>query len=108
MAEGRAGAWSCCHAPPVVYLVTHATNSLPRPAHLLSRRNHHSIFDFRILAGRDGAVAHLRPGMIERLRTVHDKVGASAVLALGSLFGGLALDIAIQINQRLDQLLLRL
>ena len=36
MVEGRAGAWSCGHAPPVVYLVTHATNSLPRPAHLLS------------------------------------------------------------------------
>jgi hypothetical protein len=89
-------------------MVTHATNSLPRPPHLPSRLNHHSIFDFRILAGREGAVAHLRPGMIERLRAVHDKVGASALFTLGSLFGGLALDIAIQINQRLDQLLLRL
>jgi hypothetical protein len=58
---------------PVVYMVTHATNSLPRPPHLPSRLNHHSIFDFRILAGREGAVAHLRPSMIERLRTVHDK-----------------------------------
>ena len=32
-------------------------------------------------------VAHLRPDMIERLRTVHDKVGAPALFRLGGLLG---------------------
>jgi hypothetical protein len=85
MVEGRAGAWSCCHAPPVVYLVTHATNSLPPSGAPAVPAE--SPLDFRILAGREGAVAHLRPGMIERLRTVHDKVGAPVLFVLGGLLG---------------------
>ena len=57
----------------------------PAKSSLELRQSHESPRLWRILAIACTNVAHLRAGMIERLRTIHDKVGAPALFRIGHL-----------------------